>query len=183
MQVPSNPGRQAKRPGKTGSLRRTKSVNNSKQELNGAARKRTGLKELAAYLGLSQTTVSFVINDVPQAKNLAEDTRRRVLEAARKFNYRPSYFAVNLHKTRSGSVGVIVPEHSEGYFTMVMEGVERFLMRKNYVYFTACHYWKPNLIDQYSRLLVDRGAEGLLFLNTDAEIETTLPVVTVSAHK
>lgn len=146
-------------------------------------RKRTNLKDLAAYLGLSQTTVSFVLNDAPLAKNLTAETRRRVHEAARKFKYRPSYFALNLNKAGSDSVGVLVPEHSEGYFTVVMGGVERYLLKKHFVYFTACHYWKPKLLEEYARLLISRGAEGLLLLNTNAEIETDLPVVAVSAHK
>jgi DNA-binding LacI/PurR family transcriptional regulator len=148
-----------------------------------APRKRTSLKSLAEYLELSQTTISFVLNDAPLAKNLTAETRRRVLEAARKFNYRPSYFALNLNKVGSDSVGVIVPEHSEGFFTVVMGGVEQYLLKKHYVYFTACHYWKPKLIEEYSRLLVSRGAEGLLFLNTNADFETTLPMVAISAHK
>jgi LacI family transcriptional regulator len=56
-----------------------------------------------------------------------------------------SYFAVNLNKRGSDSVGVIVPEHSEGFFTVVMGGVEKYLLSKHYVYFyfTACHNWKP----------------------------------------
>jgi LacI family transcriptional regulator len=147
------------------------------------ARKRTSLKDLAAHLGLSQTTVSFVLNDAPLAKNLTEETRRRVLEAARQFNYRPSYFALNLNKSGSDSVGVLVPEHSEGFFTVVMGGVERYLLSKHFVYFTACHYWKPKLIREYSQLLINRGAEGLLLLNTDAGFDPVVPVVTVAAHK
>jgi LacI family transcriptional regulator len=148
-----------------------------------AVRKRTSLKELAAYLNLSQTTVSFVLNNAPLAKNLTPETRRRVLEAARKFNYRPSYFALNLNKSGSDSVGVIVPEHSEGYFTVVMGGVERYLLRKQYVYFTVCHYWKPRLMKEYPKLLSDRGAEGFLLLNTNIDFESSLPVVAISAHK
>jgi DNA-binding LacI/PurR family transcriptional regulator len=143
-------------------------------------KKRTSLKDLATYLGVSQTTVSFVLNDAPLAKNLTPETRRRVHEAARKFNYRPSYFALNLHKTGSDSVGVIVPEHSEGYFTVVMEGVERYLLQKHFLYFTACHYGKHKLVKEYSELLMNRGAEGLLLLNTNADFDTPLPVVTVS---
>jgi len=150
---------------------------------SGSGRKRTSLKELSAYLGLSQTTISFVLNDAPLAKKLTEETRRKVLEGARKFNYRPSYFALNLNKSGSDSVGVIVPEHSEGYFTVVMGGVEQYLLQKHYVYFTACHYWKPKLIEEYARLLTNRGAEGLLLLNTNAEFDTVLPVVALSAHK
>ncbi len=146
-------------------------------------KKRTNLKDLAAYLGVSQTTISFVLNDAPLAKNLTAETRRRVLEAARKFNYRPSYFAVNLHKTSSDSVGVLAPELSEGYFTGVMEGVERFLLQKHYLYFTACHYHKEKLVKEYAELLLNRGAEGLLLLNTNADFDTPLPIVTVSGHK
>ncbi len=146
-------------------------------------KKRTSLKDLATYLGVSQTTVSFVLNDAPLAKNLTEETRRRVHEAARKFNYRPSYFALNLHKTGSDSVGVIVPEHSEGYFTVVMEGVERYLLQKHFLYFTACHYYKPKLVKEYSELLMNRGAEGLLLLNTDVDFDTPLPVVALAGHK
>ena len=62
----------------------------SSSESTQPPKKRTSLKDLATYLGVSQTTVSFVLNDAPLAKNLTEETRRRVHEAARKFNYRPS---------------------------------------------------------------------------------------------
>jgi LacI family transcriptional regulator len=146
------------------------------------AKKRTSLKDLATHLDLSQTTVSFVLNNAPLAKNLTEETRRRVLEAARQFNYRPSYFALNLNKSGSDSVGVLVPEHSEGFFTVVMGGVERYLLSKHFVYFTACHYWKPALIEKYSQLLIKRGAEGLLLLNTNADFDCVVPVVTVAGH-
>lgn len=147
-----------------------------------SGQKRTSLKDLAAYLGLSQSTVSFVLNDAPLAKALTEETRQRVRAAAKKFNYRPSYFAVNLNKSGSESVGVIAPEHSEGFFTVVMGGVEQYLMQKNYMYFTACHYWKPKLMEEYPSLLERRGAEGLLLLNTNADFESVLPVVAISAH-
>ncbi|WP_255484010.1 LacI family DNA-binding transcriptional regulator [Granulicella sp. 5B5] len=118
---------------------------------------RTSLKDLAEYLGLSQTTISFVLNDAPLAKNLTEETRRRVHEAARKFNYRPSYFALNLNKRGSDSVGVIAPDHSEGYFTKVMAGAERYFVQKKFMYFTTCHYWQPELIQEYPRMLLSRG--------------------------
>lgn len=143
---------------------------------------RTTLRDLANFLGVSQTTVSLVLNDAPQAKGLSAETRRRVLQAAQDHNYRPSFFARNLAKTRSESIGVIAPELSEGYFTVVMGGVESYLVKRHYLYFTACHYWQPELLERYPRLLLDRGAEGLLLLNTNADFTTPLPVVAVSGH-
>jgi DNA-binding LacI/PurR family transcriptional regulator len=148
-----------------------------------AAVKRIDLQQLAAHLGLSKTTISFVLNDAPQARYLSAETRRRVLDAAKQLNYRPSYYARNLRKGSSESIGVIVPEMSEGYFTQVMSGVEEYLLEKQYLYFTTCHYWRPQLMKDYPRMLEDRGVEGFLVLNTNVEFETHLPTVTVSGHK
>lgn len=127
--------------------------------------------------------MSFVLNGAPQANQLSEQTRNRVLAAAKELNYRPNYYARNLRKTNSESIGVIAPELSEGYFIQVMGGVEAYLVRKHYLYFTTCHYWRPELMHEYPRLLSDRGVEGFLLLNTNVEFETYLPAVAVSGHK
>ena len=80
------------------------------------------LKMLAEHLELSQTTVSLVLNNSPSAKSIPQETRNRVVEAARKLNYRPNYFARSLRQRRSMSVGVLASDLSEGYFTRVMSG-------------------------------------------------------------
>lgn len=140
------------------------------------------LKQLATILQLSQTTVSLVLNDSPAAKSIPAHTRERVFQAARKFHYRPNYFARSLRRNRSMSIGVIAPDLSEGYFTMVMNGVEEFLIRAQYFYFTASHYWNQELMQDYPHLLVERAVDGFLLLNTPSEIRSPLPTVAVSAH-
>jgi LacI family transcriptional regulator len=138
---------------------------------------------LAEHLELSQTTVSLVLNNSPSAKSIPQDTRNRVVEAARRLNYRPNYFARSLRQSRSMSVGVLAPDLSEGYFTRVMSGVVEELTAAHYFYFTACHDWKPELIEQYPRMLVERAVDGFLLLNTPADhIEVPVPVVAISAH-
>ncbi|HUB28758.1 MAG TPA: LacI family DNA-binding transcriptional regulator [Terracidiphilus sp.] len=141
------------------------------------------LKMLAEHLELSQTTVSLVLNNSPSAKSIPQETRTRVVEAARRLNYRPNYFARSLRQSRSMSVGVLAPDLSEGYFTRVMSGVVEELSRAHYFYFTACHDWKRELIDQYPRMLVERAVDGFLLLNTPADqISVPVPVVAISAH-
>ncbi|WP_026443292.1 LacI family DNA-binding transcriptional regulator [Pseudacidobacterium ailaaui] len=140
------------------------------------------LKQLAAILQLSQTTVSLVLNNSPAARSIPEHTRERVFQAARKYHYRPNYFARSLRKNRSMSIGVLAPDLSEGYFTMVMNGVEEYLMRAQYFYFTASHYWNQDLMQEYPRLLVERAVDGFLLLNTPSEIRSPLPTVAISAH-
>jgi len=141
------------------------------------------LRMLAEHLGLSQTTVSLVLNNSPSAKSIPQETRDRVVEAARRLNYRPNYFARSLRQSRSMSVGVLAPDLSEGYFTRVMSGVVEELTRAHYFYFTACHDWKRDLIEQYPRMLVERAVDGFLLLNTPADrIDVPVPVVAISAH-
>jgi LacI family transcriptional regulator len=138
---------------------------------------------LAEHLELSQTTVSLVLNNSPSAKSIPQETRTRVIEAAERLNYRPNYFARSLRQSRSMSVGVLAPDLSEGYFTRVMSGVFEELSRARYFYFTACHDWKKELIEQYPRMLVERSVDGFLLLNTPAdEISVPVPVVAISAH-
>lgn len=64
------------------------------------------LKELSRHLGLSQTTVSRALNGFPE---VAEETRRRVAEAAVRFDYRPNAHARRLATGRSGSIGLLFP--------------------------------------------------------------------------
>ena len=141
------------------------------------------LRTLADYLGLSQTTISLVLNNSPSAKSIPPETRDRVTEAARRLNYRPNYFARSLRQSKSMSVGVLAPDLSEGYFTRVMSGVVEELTAAHYFYFTACHDWKRDLIEKYPRMLVERAVDGFLFLNTQAgEVSVPVPVVAISAH-
>jgi LacI family transcriptional regulator len=138
---------------------------------------------LAEHLELSQTTVSLVLNHSPSAKSIPLETRNRVIEAAERLNYRPNYFARSLRQSRSMSVGVLAPDFSEGYFTRVMRGVVQELTQAHYFYFTACHDWKRELIEQYPRLLVERAVDGFLLLNTPSDhITVPVPVVAISAH-
>ena len=63
------------------------------------------LKELAIHLGLSQTTVSRALNGYPEVN---EDTRRRVLEAARRHGYQPNANARRLATGRANAVGIVL---------------------------------------------------------------------------
>ena len=144
---------------------------------------RVNLRMLAEHLGLSQTTVSLVLNDSPSARSIPPETRQRVVEAAKQLNYRPNYFARSLRQSRSMSVGVLAPDLSEGYFTRVMSGVVEELTTAHYFYFTACHDWNQELIARYPQMLVERAVDGFLLLNTPADlIEVPSPVVAISAH-
>jgi len=141
------------------------------------------LKGLADYLGLSPATISLVMNNAPGAKSIPAKTRQRVLDAAKKCNYRPNAQARSLRLRQTLTVGVIVPEFSEGYFTMLMNGIEEYLLQSGYLHFVVSHQGKRDLIDEYPTLLTQRAVDGLLLVNTSLNQEVLAPVVSVSGHK
>jgi DNA-binding LacI/PurR family transcriptional regulator len=141
------------------------------------------LRTLADHLGLSLTTVSVVVSDSPAAQAIPLATRKRILAAASELHYRPNYFARSLRKKRSMSVGVLVSEMSEGYFTLVMNGVEEYLVSAKYFYLLAAHYWQPELLEEYPKMLLERSVDGLLLVNTPAPSKVQVPIVSISGHQ
>jgi DNA-binding LacI/PurR family transcriptional regulator len=145
-------------------------------------KKPIGLKALAAYLGLNPTTVSVVLNDVP-GRSIPQATRDRIKAAAKKFNYHPSLLARSLRSRRTFTIGILVPELGDGYHTQVMSGIGDHLMESGYFYFTAHHRHKRNLIEKYSQMLLGRGAEALIAVDTALEHNYSVPVAAVAGHR
>jgi DNA-binding LacI/PurR family transcriptional regulator len=146
------------------------------------AEKPIGLKKLAAHLGLNPTTVSVVLNDVP-GRSIPQATRDRIKAAAKKFNYQPSLLARSLRNRRTYTIGILVPELGDGYHTQVMSGIGDHLMEAGYFYFTAHHRHRKDLIEEYSRMLLGRGAEALIAIDTALEHDFPVPVAAVAGHR
>jgi DNA-binding LacI/PurR family transcriptional regulator len=140
------------------------------------------LKELAHYLGLNPSTISVVLNDTP-GRSIPDETRKRIKEAAKQFNYQPNLLARSFRSRRTLTLGILVPELGDGYHTAVMTGVGDYLVNAGYFYFTAHHRHRPNLIEQYSKQLVAKGAEGLICIDTALEHSLSVPVVAVAGHR
>lgn len=140
------------------------------------------LKELAAHLGLNPATVSVVLNDVP-GRSIPQATRDRIKAAAHELNYQPSLLARSLRNRRTLTIGILVPELGDGYHTQVMSGIGDQLIKAGYFYFTAHHRHKPKLIDDYTRMFIGRGAQGIIAIDTHLEHPIPVPVVAVAGHR
>ncbi len=161
----------------------------TKEDVGGTSRKKVpqstkpvSLKELAEHLGLSPATVSLVMNRSSVADSIPQETKDRILAAAKKFKYRPNFFARSLRARRSFTIGVIVPEVSDGYSASVMSGVEDYLLNQGYFYFVASHRHRADLIDEYPRLFLERSVDGIIAVDTPWRLPLSIPVVTVSGH-
>src|SRR2546427_8146079 len=147
------------------------------------ARESVSLKSLAEHLGLSKTAVSFVINRSPAAKSIPQSTQELIRRAARELNYRPNHLARSLRQQRSYTIGVVVPEISEGYAALVMSGIEDHLLQEGYFYFVVSHRHRDELIEEYPLLLQQRAVEGLIAVDTAITGAAEVPLVAVSGHR
>ena len=159
-----------------------KNKNQPPKEESSRRQRNISLKELAAHLGLSITSLSLVLNNKPGANSIPQETKDRILGAAERFNYRPNYFARSLRAQRSFTFGVMVPELSDGYSAMVLNGVESSLSKEGYFYITASHLHRDDLLEHNPQMLIERQVEGIIAVDTPIRFKTDLPIVTVSGH-
>jgi DNA-binding LacI/PurR family transcriptional regulator len=140
------------------------------------------LKQLAAHLGLNPATVSVVLNDVP-GRSIPQVTRDRIKAAAKQMNYHPSLLARSLRNRRTLTIGILVPELGDGYHTQVMSGIGDQLIEAGYFYFTAHHRHQESLVEEYTRMFIGRGAQGIIAIDTLLEHPIPIPVVAVAGHR
>lgn len=141
------------------------------------------LKELAKHLELSPTTLSLVLNNSAGADSIPQATKDRILAAAREFNYRPNFLARSLRAQRTYTIGVLVPEFSDGYASSVLSGVEEGLGKAGYIYLVSTHRHDPKLTEQQPWLMYERRAEGLIVIDTPTEHSFPLPMISISSHR
>ena len=140
------------------------------------------LKAVAAHVGLTPGTVSAVLNDSPSARSIPQETKNRIQAAAKELNYQPNFFARTLRNKRTYTIGVIAEEIGDSYGSMVISGIEAHLRKMDYFFLTVAHRHDENLLSQYSQLLLQRGVEGFITVDTTVRETPCLPTVAVAGH-
>jgi len=140
------------------------------------------LKSVAAHVGLSVGTVSAVLNDAPSARHIPQQTRERIRAAARKLDYRPNFFSRSLRKRRTFTIGVMAHAIGDSYGSSIIAGIESGVRQKGYFFLTGIHRHQRELFDRYTRLLLQRGAEGIISVDFDPGSSMPVPTVAIPGH-
>jgi LacI family transcriptional regulator len=125
------------------------------------------IKDIAKALGLSTSTVSRALRD---SYEISPETKKRVIEYAQEINYRPNPIALSLKEKRSQSIGIIVCEIANSFFSQAINGIESIAYDKGYnVIIAQSHesYEREILNLQY---LASRSIDGLL-ISVSSETE------------
>lgn len=144
---------------------------------------RVTLKTLAQHLGLTPGTISAALNDSVAARAIPEHTKRRILEAARELKYRPNYFARTLRLQRTYTIGVIAEQIGDPYGAMIISGIEEYLRDTEYFFLTVIHRHDHRVLETYSQMLLTRGVEGFITVDTSIREEPARPTVAIAGHQ
>jgi DNA-binding LacI/PurR family transcriptional regulator len=87
------------------------------------------IKDIARMLNISIATVSRALHD---RYGVNPETKRKVLELAEKLNYRPSSHAIGLLTKRTHTIGLVVPEIDNQFFSEIINGLESVAYQQGY---------------------------------------------------
>ena len=117
------------------------------------------IKDIAKALGFSTSTVSRALRD---SHEISQETKALVLECAEKLNYKPNPAALSLKERKTRSIGLIVCEIANNFFSQVIDGIESIAYNRGYnVIITQSH---ESLDREVANLnfLASRSVDGLL---------------------
>lgn len=141
------------------------------------------IKDIAKALGVSTSTVSRALRD---SYEIGEETKKKVLEYADRMNYKPSQLALNLKERSSKSIGIVVSEIANSFFSKAVAGIESVAFDKGYnVIITQTHERNAREIANVIHL-ASRSVDGILISlsseTTDVSylkkfVEKNMPIV------
>ncbi|WP_413303289.1 LacI family DNA-binding transcriptional regulator [Bacillus sp. 1P10SD] len=113
------------------------------------------LKDVAKRAGVSVSTASYSLNG---STLITDDTKKKVLDAAKEIGYRPNGLAKNLKEQKTNIIGLFLSGFTGPFFTDMMEGIQDMVMQKGYELVVCAS------VDKH-RLLVERYVDGAIILN------------------
>src|SRR5215471_1467504 len=119
------------------------------------------IHEVARRAGVSTATVSRVLS---QPSVVAPATRRRVLQAVERLGYEPNSTAKNLRTLRTGKLLVTVPDLSNPFFSLILQGIEDIALREGYAVLVGDTQNDEQREERYALMLKRKEADGLIFL-------------------
>lgn len=141
------------------------------------------IKEVADYAGVSVATVSRVLN---QTGYVSDDLRQRVQEAAARLQYRPSRVAKSLRRQKTETVGVLVPQLDQPFFSKLTFAIQQRLLGDGYYTLVGSSIEDSEAEAAYIEMLVGQRVDGVVIVptgtnsgNVERLLNYDIPVVMV----
>ena len=119
------------------------------------------IKELAEKANVSIATVSRALNDDPKVK---EKTKKKILVLADEMNYNPNILARNFVKQKTNTIGLVMPELVDEFFTEIIRGVDEIAHAKGYYTMVSGTHSNRTMIESIMNFMFLAPAMSAIFV-------------------
>ena len=151
--------------------------------------KKITIKDIAKTANVSVTTVSFVLNDKGEKMRISEEVIKKVLKVAEDLKFKPNIIASSLRTGKTRSIGLIVEDISNQFFSDLAKVIEREAIRLNYRVFYCSTGGDDDRAVELVNSLLQANVDGFIITPTeklkttiDRLLELQLPVVLIDRY-
>ncbi len=151
--------------------------------------KAVSIKDIAGQVGVSTTTVSFVLNGKAKEKRISEDLKNKILEVAARLNYRPNQVARGLRTGQTHTLGLIIEDISNPFFANLAKAVEEEADKFGYTVMFCCTENNEQKASSLLHMLKHRQMDGFIitptpFMESEVKrlVEEGRPVVLIDRY-
>ncbi|WP_262244959.1 LacI family DNA-binding transcriptional regulator [Parapedobacter soli] len=119
------------------------------------------MKRIATELGVSVALVSYVLNG-KMTDRINEDTAKRIRDLAEKLNYRPNQIAKSLKNSKTYTMGLIVADISNFFYSHLARYIEEEANTHGYNLIFGSAYEDPKRFENILNVLIGRQVDGLI---------------------
>jgi LacI family transcriptional regulator len=134
--------------------------------------KKATVKDVSQAAGVSTATVSRVLAGFEE---VSDETRQRVLEAAKALNYQPNRNARNLRMNTTSKIGVIISDIQNPFFGSVVRGIEKVTIKDDFTLILGNSDEDPEREKKLIAMLLEEGVAGIILVPTNADTESYRP--------
>ncbi|MCP5454922.1 MAG: LacI family DNA-binding transcriptional regulator [Thermotogae bacterium] len=138
--------------------------------------------DIAKISGVSKATVSKVINNY---SGVSEKSREKVIDACKKLDYTPNFLARSLRLNKTNSIGLIVPDLSNQFFSRFSKGVHQEALKNNYTVLIGDSLESSDIEKKLVKEFSARKVDGLIIISTNQNNNypnSQIPIVFSDRH-
>lgn len=129
---------------------------------------RVKIVDVAKEANVSVATVSRVVNNIPLVN---EETKERVLEAIKKTGYKPNAIARSLKIQKTNTMGIMIPDITNPYYTEIVRGAEDVCGIYHYNIILSNTDFDPEKEKKSLNVLVEKQCDGIIYVGKDLSDE------------
>lgn len=121
-----------------------------------------GIKEIAAEAGVSIATVSHAFRNPGR---VSDESRKKVLDAAKKIGYTPNRLAASLRTSKSGNIVAIIPDVADSHNAKIIRAIEKVAHTRGYSVLLGDTQGSEEREREFAAMTVSRQADGIILMS------------------